>query len=183
MRLVGLVQRQPGQYGYVPVQGSEYAAAGAAAAAAGHRVAGQHGSIRIRRFRRLVRDGQLDRHRGGRRHCRTDQLFPWRRHPATGGQSQPRAFTAAVQAYLPLRARPPRRTLYDIHNARKTLATANGQVIINYYLLGYAATTWKSTSAATATIADTASSGRSSRQYTIRINNINNNSDAKRRPQ
>jgi len=95
VRLVGLVQRQPGQYGYVPVQGAEYAAG---RAGGGRRTAGQHGAVRIRRFRRLVRDGQLDRHRSGRRHRRADQLFPWRRHPATGGRPRPRAFTAGPPA-------------------------------------------------------------------------------------
>jgi len=93
VRLVGLVQRQPGQYGYVPVQGAEYSAG---RAGGGRRTAGQHGAVRIRRFRRLVRDGQLDRHRSGRRHRRADQLFPWRRHPATGGRQRPRAFTAGL---------------------------------------------------------------------------------------
>lgn len=93
MRLIGPVQRQPGQYRYVPVQGAEDP--DASGAADGRRAAGQHGVDGIRRFRRLVRDGQLDRHRGGRRHRRADQLFPWRRHPATGGgHSRPRAFTA-----------------------------------------------------------------------------------------
>lgn len=90
----------------MPVQGTEYATG---VAGAGRRAVGQHGAVRIRRFRRLVRDGQLDRHRGGRRHRRADQLFPWRRHPATGGHTWPRAFTA-VPADPPLRdrTRPPR---------------------------------------------------------------------------
>lgn len=82
----------------MPVQGAEDAAAAGAATAG--RAVGQNGAVRIRWFRRLVRDGQLDRHSGGRRHCRADQLFPWRRHPSTGGdRSRPRAFTAIRDSY------------------------------------------------------------------------------------
>lgn len=99
----------------MPVQGTENAAAAPAAA---RRAAGQHGAVRIRRFRRLVRDGQLDRHRGGRRHRRADQLFPWRRHPATGGHPRPHASTAVP----PLRGSTPPRPSCAADDTRERTA-------------------------------------------------------------
>lgn len=98
-----LVQRQPGQHGYVPLQCAEDAGAGV-----GPDAGRQTRAVGIRRFRRLVRDGQLDCHRGGRRHRRADELLPWRRHTATGaaGHPRPRAFTPYR---IPTRFSSPRR--------------------------------------------------------------------------